>query len=136
MARKTKTEYPCLPSIYEAELILEKYKLDGLESIKMNVDNTHICIENVKHQFIQDCMMTFRGFVFSANAVSIMMAEKNMPHDCDSFPVPLDKEKTEELSFLLKQTYSSARTKYFQRVSSLETHTFAEILKIKEETTE
>jgi hypothetical protein len=79
-----------------------------------------IALENIRHQFKQDCTLVFKGFVFSATVQTLYAFSKELPLDADGFPVPLDSMDVYRLRTLLEERLHAARRSYFERMGQIE----------------
>lgn len=79
-----------------------------------------IALENIRHQFKQDCALVFKGFVFSATPQTLLLIERDWVVDAEGFPVPFDDLDVRKLKINLINQSITARRLYFERMAQVE----------------
>lgn len=79
-----------------------------------------IALENIRHQFKQDCALVFKGFVFSATPQTLLLIERDWVVDAEGFPVPFDDLDVRKLKRELEVRSIIARRSYFERMAKIE----------------
>lgn len=102
----------------------------------MNTPDKLLSLDNVRRQFRQNCIVTFKHFVFEATP-AVMWATKNgLATDKDGFPVPLSTDDQYQLSQILNEVYEKARNTYFEQMGALGLEKLTEVKTSEDEETE
>lgn len=101
----------------------------------MTTSDKLLSLDNIRRQFRQDCIVSYKNFVFEASPLSIMSAS-GMPTDKDGFPVPFGSDDCYQLAQMLKEAYEKARKTYFERMGGLGLDKLTEVKTSEDEETE
>lgn len=87
----------------------------------MGKNSKFITLENVKQQFKQDCVLTFRGFVFCVDPISLQQAKTGEPIDSGGYPTSIDKDDSIFILYpMMYERYQKAKQAFFERQHRLE----------------
>lgn len=100
----------------------------------MNTADKLLSLDNIRRQFRQDCIVTFKNFVFEATPLT--MVATSFPTDKDGYPVPLSTDDNLQLHQMMREAYDKARKTYFERMGALGLDKLTEVKTSEDEETE